>query len=58
MTKQRIELAKCLLRESERSIAQIGSEIGYQERRYFTKVFQKYTGMTPSDYRLKETNAS
>lgn len=58
LTKQRIELAKCLLRESERSIAQIGSEIGYQERRYFTKVFQKYTGMTPSDYRLKETNAS
>ncbi|RRJ66497.1 response regulator [Paenibacillus oralis] len=58
LTKQRIELAKCLLRESGRSIAQIGSEIGYQERRYFTKVFQKYTGMTPSDYRQKETNAS
>ncbi|MCM3698325.1 response regulator [Paenibacillus macerans] len=58
LTKQRIELAKCLLRESGRSIAQIGSEIGYQERRYFTKVFQKHTGMTPSDYRLKETDAS
>lgn len=58
LTKQRMEMAKCLLRSSERSIAQIGFSIGYQERRYFTKVFQKYTGMTPSDFRLKETNVS
>jgi len=58
LTKQRMEMAKCLLRTSERSIAQIGSSIGYQERRYFTKVFQKYTGMTPSDYRQKESNVS
>lgn len=58
LTKQRMEMAKCLLRSSERSIAQIGSSIGYQERRYFTKVFQKYTGMTPSDFRLKETSVS
>ncbi|MGG6309745.1 response regulator transcription factor [Paenibacillus macerans] len=58
LTKQRMEMAKCLLRSSERSIAQIGTSIGYQERRYFTKVFQKYTGMTPSDFRLKESNVS
>lgn len=58
LTKQRMEMAKCLLRSSERSIAQIGSSIGYQERRYFTKVFQKYTGMTPSDFRSKETSVS
>ncbi|WP_068785142.1 response regulator [Paenibacillus phocaensis] len=58
LTKQRMEMAKCLLRSSERSIAQIGISIGYQERRYFTKVFQKYTGMTPSDFRQKESNVS
>lgn len=58
LTKQRMEMAKCLLRSSERSIAQIGTAIGYQERRYFTKVFQKYTGMTPSDFRQKESNVS
>ncbi|MCH1641270.1 AraC family transcriptional regulator [Paenibacillus timonensis] len=58
LTKQRMEMAKCLLRSSERSIAQIGTSIGYQERRYFTKVFQKYTGMTPSDFRQKESNVS
>lgn len=58
LTRQRMELAKHLLRSSDRSITQIGVEIGYQERRYFTKVFQKYTGMTPSDFRQRETHVS
>ncbi|MFD1176220.1 helix-turn-helix domain-containing protein [Paenibacillus puldeungensis] len=58
LTRQRMEMAKCLLRSSERSITQIGAEIGYQERRYFTKVFQKYTGMTPSDFRQRESHVS
>ncbi|RCX23118.1 two-component system response regulator YesN [Fontibacillus phaseoli] len=58
LTKQRVEMAKCLLSGSEKSVTQIGSVVGYQERRYFTKVFQKYTGMTPSEFRLKETSIS
>ncbi|WP_433946321.1 response regulator transcription factor [Paenibacillus sp. SN-8-1] len=57
LTKQRMEVAKCLLRSSNKSIAQIGIGVGYQERRYFTKVFQKYFGMTPSEYRLQESPA-
>jgi len=58
LTRQRIETAKHMLSRSEKSITQIGAEVGYQERRYFTKVFQKYTGMTPSEYRLKDSPAS
>jgi len=58
LTRQRIETAKYMLSGSEKSITQIGAEVGYQERRYFTKVFQKYTGMTPSEYRLKDSPAS
>lgn len=54
VTKQRMELAKSLLLISDKSITQIGSLVGYVERRYFTKVFQKYTGMTPSDYRERK----
>ncbi|WP_028562561.1 response regulator [Paenibacillus pinihumi] len=57
LTRQRIEAAKSLLGGSDKSITHIGSVVGYQERRYFTKVFQKYTGMTPSEYRLKESSA-
>nr|WP_245251952.1 response regulator [Paenibacillus sediminis] len=58
MTKQRIEAAKRLLLKTEKSIAQIGAGVGYHERRYFTKVFQKYTGMTPSEYRDHQRDSS
>lgn len=54
LTKQRMELAKSLLMMSDKSITQIGSLVGYMERRYFTKVFQKYTGTTPSEYRERK----
>lgn len=58
LTKQRIEMAKFLLSGTEKSVTRIGSIVGYQERRYFTKVFQKYTGMTPSEYRQRDSSAS
>ncbi|MFS0839792.1 helix-turn-helix transcriptional regulator [Paenibacillus sp. 1P03SA] len=57
LTRQRIELAKSLLRMSDKSITQIGKQVGYAERRYFTRVFYKFTGMTPSEYREQITNA-
>ena len=41
LTRQRMEAAKFLLVNSDKNIAQIGSFVGYHERRYFTKVFQK-----------------
>ncbi|GIO38760.1 hypothetical protein J41TS12_36210 [Paenibacillus antibioticophila] len=58
LTRQRIETAKTLLQSSSKSITSIGAVVGYQERRYFTKVFQKYTGMTPSEYRSRESTVS
>ncbi|GIO65379.1 response regulator [Paenibacillus sp. FSL M7-1455] len=51
VTGKRIEAAKYLLLHSDKSITQIGAGIGYHERRYFTKVFQRHTGMTPSEFR-------
>ncbi len=51
VTAQRIELAKSMLLLTSRSITDIGRSVGYAERRYFTKVFQKLTGMIPSEYR-------
>ena len=51
LTKQRMEAAKFLLNNSDKNITQIGAFVGYHERRYFTKVFQKATGMTPSEFR-------
>jgi two-component system response regulator YesN len=51
VTKQRIEMAKSLLALSDKSITQIGQMVGYAERRYFTRVFSKYAGMLPSEFR-------
>ncbi|WP_168122066.1 response regulator [Paenibacillus sp. HB172176] len=53
MTRQRMELAKQMLSQTGKSISAIAKEVGYAERRYFTKVFMKYTGDNPSDYRSK-----
>lgn len=53
VTRQRMERAKSLLAETQKSVAQIAKEVGYAERRYFTKVFMKYTGDNPTDYRSK-----
>lgn len=52
VTRQRMETAKTLLAETHKSIARIAKEAGYAERRYFTKVFIKYTGFSPTEYRL------
>lgn len=53
VTKQRMELAKSLLLKSDHSITQIGCMVGYLERRYFSKVFHRFTGVTPSEFRLQ-----
>jgi two-component system response regulator YesN len=58
LTKQRMEKAKSLLVMSSKSIAKICKEVGYAERRYFTKVFQKYTGVLPSDFRIQQVEQS
>lgn len=51
INKVRIEKAKELLMYSDDSISQISSKIGFSEHNYFSKVFKKFTGMTPIEYR-------
>ncbi|MFB9754172.1 response regulator [Paenibacillus hodogayensis] len=51
VTRRRVERAKSLLLAGDKSITQIGKEVGYAERRYFTKVFLKQVGQTPSEFR-------
>lgn len=47
----RIEQAAFLLENTDASITAIGSECGFAESSYFTKVFRKYKGITPREYR-------
>lgn len=56
VTKQRMEMAKSLLALSDKSVTQVGQMVGYMERRYFTRVFSKYTGMLPSEFRERHHN--
>lgn len=49
-TRKLIE-AKNLLTHTDRSISEIGFEIGYSEKAYFTNVFKKRTGQTPTEFR-------
>lgn len=43
--------AKNLIVHSNKTISEIGFELGYNEKAYFTKVFKKKAGVTPSDFR-------
>ncbi len=51
LTNLRMERAKKLLLTTALSIAEISEQSGYTDYRVFTKVFKKYEGITPSQYR-------
>jgi AraC-like DNA-binding protein len=54
VNEQRVEHAKqALLREPERSIADIAFESGYNSKNSFYNSFKRHTGMIPSEYRRK-----
>jgi two-component system response regulator YesN len=50
----RIEHAKTLLRQTNRTIGWIAVQSGYPNEKYFGKVFRACTGELPSAYRKKE----
>ncbi|MFC5652629.1 helix-turn-helix transcriptional regulator [Paenibacillus solisilvae] len=47
----RIEQAKMLLLTTDRSIAAVSSEVGFDDPPYFSRRFRSSTGMNPRDYR-------
>lgn len=47
----RIERATFLLDSSNMSVTTVGMECGYPDSSYFTKVFKKYKGVSPKQYR-------
>lgn len=49
-TRKLIE-AKNLLMNSDKTISEIGFELGYNEKSYFTNVFKKKSGQTPTEFR-------
>ena len=51
----RIDRAQELLLKSEKSITEIALECGFSSSQYFSSVFRKYAGATPSSYRRSPT---
>lgn len=47
----RISVAKELLVSTDKSIKEIASDVGYNNALYFSRLFRKIVGLSPSDYR-------
>ena len=47
----RVEVACNLLSGTFLSTAEVAAEVGYQDTRHFSKVFRRYRGLSPKEYR-------
>ncbi|MFD1955896.1 helix-turn-helix domain-containing protein [Paenibacillus thailandensis] len=56
ITELRMDHAKRLMLNPQLKIAQIAEMVGFHDEKYFSKVFKKLTGLSPSAYR-QETSA-
>jgi two-component system response regulator YesN len=53
ITMVKIERAKRLLREENLKNYEIAYKLGFQDNEYFSKVFKRHTGMSPTEFRKK-----
>lgn len=51
----KMKIAEKMLKTSNQPLESLAMSLGYSDRNYFSKVFKKYTGMTPSEYKSKQT---
>lgn len=54
----KIEQACRLIEQGEQRISEIAYTLSFDNAYYFSKVFRRYTGMTPSEYRYKTRAAN
>lgn len=47
----RIKRAKILLENTNQTVLCVALAVGYQDEKYFSRIFKKSTGMSPSEYR-------
>ena len=54
----RCEKAKRMLTETNRSVAEIGTAVGYVSPAHFSHQFKKMTSVSPSDWRIAPAESS
>lgn len=55
---RRLSAAQLLLEKSDYKIKEVCSAVGYLDQRYFSRVFMKKFGLTPSQYRVLHRKAT
>ncbi|HWQ98979.1 MAG TPA: helix-turn-helix domain-containing protein [Clostridia bacterium] len=58
LTQKRVDTAKQLLADGRLNVKAICTEIGYNDPNYFSRLFKKFEGMTPTEYREQVLNIS
>jgi two-component system response regulator YesN len=53
ITGVRVKKAKELLRRPDIKVYEVALRCGYQDQRYFSQIFRKWTGLTPSQYKQR-----
>ena len=51
LTELRMNKAKKLLCGDECSVQDVAEQVGYRDLKYFSRLFKKTTGISPSDYK-------
>ena len=54
ITKRKIQAAKMLLAETQKTVDQIAEETGFCDSSYFCKIFKRFESITPSQFRSIE----
>ena len=52
----RISAAKGYFDSTNKNVSEVADAVGYDNSLYFSRVFKKYTGYSPSDYRKMKSS--
>lgn len=56
LNRVRIDAAKNMLKDVRYHISEVAESCGFSDTRYFARIFKRIVGITPSDYRKRQTN--
>ncbi len=56
MVNKRMEVAKKLLKETEKSVLEVAFAVGYDDQLYFSRIFKKKEGLSPLGWRKSQQN--